>query len=143
MISVEKAIQLKEHRNIKQLCPLHRSISDSDLRAFIALSKEAASIHRPESENPIVPGNLLLALLPSMLQSGLSVRQSSYCLTTRYARTRFLNVVHPNQELALSYSISSCKFMGGKCLVGMDISLERTEDQRVVLTTQQVDCYID
>ncbi|MBR1217043.1 hypothetical protein JQ557_03510 [Bradyrhizobium sp. U87765 SZCCT0131] len=89
------------------------AVSQDEIDRFIALSGDAQWIHvdpvRAAAELPggrtIVPGNLLVALLPRRLQQIYVVTQFARCVTAGYGELRFRRPVMADTQLVLRADI--------------------------------------
>lgn len=142
MITVNNPQQLKDKINLRCLCPMVRSVEKSDLKAFTALSEDQSPIHSTDSDSPVVPGNLLIVLLPAMLQSGLQVKTFAHCKTATLDKVRFYQSVGLNEPLQLSIQLLEVRTRGSNTFALTEMTLIRVKDAQKVLTASQTDCYV-
>jgi len=144
MITVNQADALLDWVGVPTPCPLQCAVDADKLHAFLAISQDRANIHlQGLQDGPVVPANLLLALLPTMLQSGLQVTGSRHCVTAAYRDVRFQQPVYLNQPLELEFTVTRVKRRGTNCFVTTELTLRCAPNHRAVLTAQQTDCYAD
>lgn len=142
MITVDNPQQLKDKVGTHCVCPMVRSVNKSDLEAFIAISEDKSTIHRADSDSPVLPGNLLIALLPAMLQSGLQVKTFDHCKTVTLDKVRFYQSVGLNEPVQLSIQLLKVRTRGSNTFVVTEMTLIRVKDAQKVLTASQTDCYV-
>lgn len=142
MIRVGRARELAQASTAWQHCPLQRAVDRDTLAAFLAISRDCAPLHDPDSDAPVVPGNLLLALLPSLLQSGLVVERAERCLTVALNRIKFSQPVSLEQPLGLRYQLREVRARGDATFVVVALQLYRLADGATVLRAEQTDCYL-
>lgn len=142
MITVDNPQQLTTKIDLQCVCPMVRSVGKADLETFTALSGDQSSIHCADSESPVVPGNLLIALLPAMLQSGVQVKTFDHCKTVTLEKVRFYRSVGLNEPLRLSIQLLRVRTRGNKTFVATELTLSRLKDTQNILTATQTDCYV-
>lgn len=142
MITVDHPQQLKTKIDLRCDCPMVRSVGKADLEAFTALSEDQSQIHSADSEAPVIPGNLLIALLPAMLQSAIQVKAFDHCKTVTLDKVRFYESVGLNEPLQLSIQLLKVRTHGRNTFVVTEMTLSRVEDTQKVLTATQTDCYV-
>jgi len=142
MITVEKAFQLKDNLAVKMACPFERQVDKEMLQNFTHISQDSSSLHCAELDDAIVPGNLLISLLPAMLQSGMKVSNFEQCKTVTIENIRFRRSVYLEQSLTLHFQILSVKKIGENCFVSTELILRLSSDGSTVMTAGQTDCFI-
>lgn len=143
MIKVQRAHQLTDHLNLSVECPLRRIVDRSTLGAFVHISQDKSDIHTIDNATPVLPANLLLSLLPSMLQSGLVVKQFSTCKTVSFRDFRFEQSVTVDQPLVLYFEVLKVRRLKQNCFVSSSLTLKLLETKSAILTGKQTDCYKD
>ncbi len=116
-------------------------VSDVLIEAFLNISGDRQSIHTAEVEERIVPGNLLVSLIPRLLQSCLSVAEFERCVTVKYSEIRFKSPLIAGEYLTLSGQISEVRARSGNVFVAVDVSLLEPDSGRLILTAQVTDLY--
>jgi acyl dehydratase len=116
-------------------------VSDVLIDAFLKVSGDRQSIHRAEAEERIVPGNLLVSLIPRLLQSCVSVADFERSMTVKYAEIRFKSPLIAGEYLTLSGRISNVRERSGNVFVTVDVSLSEPDSGRLILTAQVTDLY--
>ena len=116
-------------------------VSDVLIDAFLKVSGDRQSIHRAEAEERIVPGNLLVSLIPRLLQSCVSVADFERSMTVKYAEIRFKSPLIAGEYLTLSGRISNVRERSGNVFVTVDVSLSEADSGRLILTAQVTDLY--
>ncbi|MDO6462021.1 hypothetical protein Q4485_15020 [Granulosicoccaceae sp. 1_MG-2023] len=122
-------------------CPKPLCASHAALSAFLAVSQDRQPIHDPAGE-ALVPANLLLSLLPCVLQSALQVGGHSACYTVGYDRIRFRRPVRAGQVLQVRFSVQQVRRRAGGVYASLDIAIY-DEQGRDTLTLRQRDYYLD
>ncbi len=143
MISVHKADDLLHHLDKLTHCSHQRSVTDHMLEAFTAISQDNPSIHRVDAGFTVIPGNLLISLMPAMLQSGLRVEKFDHCKTVAIAKVRFINSAGLNEQLSLQFKVTQVRRMRENCFVTTSLLLTAEDGALNVLSAEQTDCYVD
>ncbi len=99
MICVERPIDLAAHLGEAATSPESVTLDRALLEAFIAVSGDDQAIHR--GPGAIVPGNLLLALVPRLLKSAVEVRRFDSAMTARIDRVAFRRPARLGETLRL------------------------------------------
>jgi acyl dehydratase len=116
-------------------------VSHELIDAFLEVSGDRQSIHTTEAEERIVPGNLLISLIPRLLQSCLSVGGFERCVTVKYSKIRFKSPLIAGEYLTLSGQISDVRKRSGNVFLTVDVSLLEWDRVRTILTAQVTDLY--
>jgi acyl dehydratase len=116
-------------------------VSHELIDAFLEVSGDRQSIHTTEAEERIVPGNLLISLIPRLLQSCLSVGGFERCVTVQYSEIRFKSPLIAGEYLTLSGQISDVRKRSGNVFLTVDVSLLEWDSVRTILTAQVTDLY--
>ena len=116
-------------------------VLDELIEAFLEISGDRQSIHTAEAEERIVPGNLLISLIPRLLQSCLSVSDFERCVTVKYSEIRFKSPLIAGERLTLSGQIFDVRERAGDTFVTTDVSLLESDSGRLILTAQVTDLY--
>jgi len=111
------------------------------IEAFLVVSEDRQSIHTAEAEERIVPGNLLISLIPRLLQSCLSVGDFERCVTVKYSEIRFKSALIAGEHLTLFGQISNVRVRWSDVFVTADVSLFESDSGRLILTAQVTDLY--
>lgn len=111
------------------------------IEAFLEVSGDRQSIHTTEAEERIVPGNLLISLIPRLLQSCLSVGEFEQCVTVKYSEIRFKSPLVAGEHLTLFGKISNVRVRSSDVFVTADVSLLESNSGRLILTAQVTDLY--
>ena len=80
MIHVERPELLADHVNAVVTSPTQIIVNDAMIDAFTEMSRDPQWIHSSAAEPRIVPGNLLIALVPRLLRECVVVDRFSRCL---------------------------------------------------------------
>jgi 3-hydroxymyristoyl/3-hydroxydecanoyl-(acyl carrier protein) dehydratase len=75
---------------------------------FLEISQDKPDIHTRQHD-PIVPGNLLLSLIPTLLQQCIHVQSFQHCMTIGYTSIKFRTPVTVGQELYLTGTITKVR----------------------------------
>jgi len=122
------------------LVSVSRVVSQTMIDTFVALCSDQQAIHRDSQLSPaVVPGNLLIALVPHFLQSLFTVRQTTCCYTARYNKVRFFEPVYANDPVRASVTFTSVRKTKGKAWVTQTVHLLR--ETVVVAELEIVDVY--
>lgn len=84
--------------------------------------------HQTHQKSSIAPGNLLLSLLPKMIQSIFSVSDFSQCLTAKYSRVNFRRPVYCGDDIELALTIENVTERAEKTFVEMRCRLLKSEE---------------
>ena len=116
-------------------------VSHELIEVFLEVSGDRQSIHTAEVEERIVPGNLLISLIPRLLQSCLSVGEFEQCVTVKYSEIRFKSPLVAGEHLTLFGKISNVRVRSSDVFVTADVSLLESNSSRLILTAQVTDLY--
>lgn len=142
MLDVISAESLRGSVGQTRLCPLKLRISPEKLEAFLKISEDELLIHRPGVDGKaVLPANLLLSVIPSMLQSGLEVQYFDHGYTAAYRDVRFIQTVNSGQELRLSYTISSVRRRADNYFVELQLEMTDAQTGEPLMTLVQTDRY--
>lgn len=127
------------------------ALTQSDVDRFVALSGDRQWIHsdveRAKAELPagrtIVPGNLLLAQLPRLLQQAYSVTHFEKCLVAEYRYARFRHAVGTDVPLFLQAAFSSVTPARNFVRVETACTINFVESRKAALTATVVDLFYD
>ena len=139
MIEVTEAAALKDYLCQEIQCPTPLHVSTELLSAFLAISDDRQAMHEA-GEEAVVPANLLLALLPAVVQSGIRVGRFSRCFTVAYERVRFRRPVQPGDVLHAYVQVNGVRQRSASTFVSLAITL-KTCDGETALTLTQTDCF--
>jgi acyl dehydratase len=141
MIKVSIPSNLPSHIGDKFKSVENVLVSHELIDAFLEVSGDRQSIHTTEAEERIVPGNLLISLIPRLLQSCLSVDGFERCVTVKYSEIRFKSPLIAGEYLTLSGQISDVRERSGNVFLTVDVSLLEWDSVRTILTAQVTDLY--
>lgn len=142
MLDVVSAESLRDWVGETRSCPLQLRISPERLEAFLEISNDDQAIHRPGVDGKaIIPANLLLSVIPSMLQSGFEIQHFDHCYTAAYRDVRFIQTVNNGQELRLSYTISSVRRRADNYFVELQLEMTDAKTGEPLMTLVQTDRY--
>jgi acyl dehydratase len=124
-------------------------LAQSDVDCFVALSGDRQWIHsdveRAKSALPtgrtIVPGNLLIAQLPRLLQQAYSVARFDMCMVAEYRRVRFRQPVGTEVPLFLKARFVSVTPTRHFVRVETACDLNFAESGKPALTAMIVDLF--
>ncbi|MEW6641411.1 MAG: MaoC/PaaZ C-terminal domain-containing protein [Pseudomonadota bacterium] len=127
------------------------AVTQDEINRFVALSGDRQWIHcdvaRAATELPggrtLVPGNLLLALLPRRLQQVYAVVHFARCLTAGYREIRFRQPVATGAQLVLHADILAVTPSRPFVRVETQCRLVADEADRPALTVIVTDLYYD
>ena len=141
MIKVSLPSELTNHIGASFKTTESVLVSDVMIEAFLKVSEDRQSIHLAEAKERIVPANLLLSLIPRLLQSCLSVASFVRCVTVKYTEIRFKSPLIAGEELSLSGQISDVRERSGNVFLSVDVSLSEAVGGRSILTAHITDLY--
>ena len=141
MIEVKEAAALKDYLCQEIQCPAPLHVSTERLSDFLSISNDRQPMHEA-GEGAVVPANLLLTLLPAVLQSGIRVGRFSRCFTVAYERVRFRRPVQPGDVLSAYAQVTGVRQRGANTFVSLAITL-KSGDGETVFTLLQTDCFED
>ncbi|MEM7207512.1 MAG: MaoC family dehydratase [Pseudomonadota bacterium] len=140
MIEVQSPQELIALTKESPLASGELEVSQTMINAFVALCGDKQSIHQANHSSPaVVPGNLLIALIPGLLQSLFTIRQTSHCYTAKYNKIRFLEPIYANDSIRLAVSFKSARETTSKTVVTQAVQVLR--DTAVVAEAEIVDVY--
>jgi acyl dehydratase len=125
--------------------------TQSDVDRFVALSGDRQWIHcdvrRAQAALPagrtIVPGNLLLVQLPSLLKQIYTVAVFEKCLVAEYRQVRFRHTVSTDTQLFLQAKFLSVVPTRRFVRVETACAIKFAESRKPALTTTIVDVFYD
>lgn len=123
------------------------SVTQDDVARFVALTGDGNRIHaadatgsdEPGARRPVVPGQLLLALIPGLLQALYTV-EAGYGVVAGLRAVRFRIPVHPGDEFRLRARILRVRQHPVFVQVETDCLLELANGRRAV-TSQRSDLF--
>jgi len=117
------------------------TISGREIDAFTKVSGDRQWIHGPAAERRIVPGNLLIALLPRMIQSCLVAETFARCLTVKYAAIRFRHPVREGAAIGISIRVMEVRNRAAGTFVTLDVRLTDQASGNECLSATVTDYY--
>jgi len=141
MIDIEHIEGLYDNLGEQHRCPLVRTIEKPLVMSFCEISQDNSKIHNPDTTNFVTPGNLLISLLPSMLQSGLKIRHYKQCKTASLSNARFYQSVGLGQALVLDYRLIKLRRVHQNYFLQVEMCLRTLDTEQRVLTIGQTDYY--
>ena len=141
MIRVKRPEYLVKHVSICVEAPKDVLVNDSMIDRYTDISKDWQWIHSIEAKPRIVPGNLLLALIPQLLGQCILVECFSRCLTVKYDNIRFKKSAVAGDTLGLKATINEVRTRFGNTFVTVAVMLlDRTTGAELLHATL-TDCY--
>ncbi|ABD86615.1 MaoC/PaaZ C-terminal domain-containing protein [Rhodopseudomonas palustris] len=127
------------------------ALTQSDVDRFVALSQDRQWIHcdteRAKAALPtgrtIVPGNLLIAQLPRLLQQAYTVARCDMSMVAEYRRVRFRHPVGTEVPLFLQARFVSVTPTRSFVRVETNCEINFAETRKPVLTATVVDLFYD
>ncbi|MEM7291949.1 MAG: MaoC family dehydratase [Pseudomonadota bacterium] len=118
-------------------------ISQREVDRFCELSGDGQRIHRVNSASDpvIVPGNMLVARLPGMIQAVFTVEMFSHCFTAAYRDVKFLQPLHVDEIHMLQLQIQSVRAREDQTFVKMHCEL--VSDAGTAFRAQLTDIYFN
>lgn len=110
---------------------------------FLTLSGDKNTLHQSDAVSKIVvPGNMLLCLLPGILQANIQLPTRYQLYTVGYERVRFRSNVHIEDELSASIEISSTRIQKNGIYLTYQFSFFTGESVRPSVEGNFSDYYI-
>ncbi|MEE2689073.1 MAG: MaoC family dehydratase [Pseudomonadota bacterium] len=141
MISVLSALELSEHIGKEVISQRQLVISGSMIEAFVKISKDQQWIHQASAAPRIVPANLLISLIPRLLQACLEVKLFSRCLTVKYENIRFKRPVVAGDTIELHMVLTEVRARFDQTFVSSKVTLINVADGKDILIAKVTDCY--
>lgn len=146
-LRLQSALELGEWRD-RELPPgAWTSVTQDDVARFVALTGDRNRIHTAEAgrsdesgeRRPVVPGQLLLALIPGLLQALYTV-EAGHGVVAGLRAVRFRLPVHPGDEFRLRARILRVRQHPAFVQVETDCLLELANGRSAV-TSQRTDLF--
>ncbi|PPR61666.1 MAG: hypothetical protein CFH10_01083 [Alphaproteobacteria bacterium MarineAlpha4_Bin2] len=141
MISVSSASELSEHIGKELTSRGQVVISISMIESFLEISKDQQWIHQASAAPRIVPANLLISLIPRLLQDCLEVKLFSRCLTVKYENIRFKRPVVAGDAIKLHAVLTEVRSHFDHTFVSSSVTLINVADGKDILIAKVTDCY--
>ena len=141
MISVSAASELAAFVGEEVTSRDQVVISDSMVDAFVAISNDRQWIHGTDAVPRIVPANLLISLIPRLLQDCVSVEVFSRCLTVKYENIRFRSPVVAGDTVGLRAVLTEVRTRFDNTFVTATVTLANVADGKDLLIAEVTDCY--
>lgn len=110
MINIADIQQLNELSGSSIVTRYLVEITQPMLVDFLTLSGDKNTLHQSDAvSKPVVPGNMLLCLLPRILQANIQLPTQYQLYTVGYERVRFRSNVHIGDKLSASIEILSTR----------------------------------
>ncbi|MEC7573667.1 MAG: MaoC family dehydratase, partial [Pseudomonadota bacterium] len=140
MIHVERPELLADHVNAVVTSPTQIIVNDAMIDAFTEISRDPQWIHSSAAKPRIVPGNLLIALVPRLLRECVVVDRFSRCLTVKYENIRFNKPVVSRDTLGLAATIVDLRTRFGASFltVSINLILHPTSDEELKAVDTQI-----
>lgn len=142
MIVVDHALDLGGYLDTELESPTV-TVSDDMITRFVALSGDRQWIHTAAADARIVPGNLLISLIPQLMQGTFDVSGMQRALTVKYDAVRFLSPLHVGAGVRARITVTDVRRRDGGTFVRVSVVLIDAADQREILRCQVVDKYED
>ena len=150
-LQVAHALDLAAHVGVALPASEAFTVSQDEIDRFVALSGDRQWIHsdvtRAAAELPggrtIVPGNLLLALVPRRLQQVYAVTRFASCLTAGYREIRFRQPVMVGTDLVLRAELLAVTPARRFVRVETQCRLIAPGDDKPAMTAIVTDLYYD
>ncbi|MBN8974925.1 MAG: hypothetical protein J0I08_00445 [Rhizobiales bacterium] len=148
LLRVASAIELAAHLDRDFAPGRWLAVTQDEIDRFVALTGDRNWIHtdvaRAARELPgaktIVPGQLLLALVPGLLQETYQVTGSEQGQSATIRNVRFRHAVHPGDAFRLRARLTLVKQRRGFVQVDAVCDLELASGQKI-LTSQRADIF--
>ena len=94
---------------------------------FCTVSGDHQWIHQPTDtgQRSVVPGNLLVALIPGFIQSAFIVQRYSRCITAKYRGIRFLYPVSTGEQVTMSLTVDKVSLRSDRTFVETRCDMRR------------------
>jgi acyl dehydratase len=114
-----------------------RAVTATQLEAFLQASGDANAIH--QGDEAIIPGNLLLSLVPRFVQQHLNLADTIIGMSVGYDKVRFKSPVKLGEPLFFTAEIAQVRMHKGAAYVTYKVRCERAG--QVVVTLEMNDYY--
>ncbi len=116
-------------------------ITQTLIDGFCAISGDHQAIHKATGEVglSIAPGNLLVTLIPRLVQSAFTVQTYEKCLIAKYRSVRFLRPVFVGESIGMRLFVDKVKTLNDKTWV--EITCHLNSDNITVATATLSDIY--
>jgi acyl dehydratase len=108
---------------------------------FLRASGDAQWIHLRQATERVVPGNLILAQIPRLLQSLYVVEQYEKSILASYDNIRFKNPVFADEKLYLEATITSVRQRHAQIYVKTECHMHNSQTKALAMTASVVDVY--
>ncbi|MTI08353.1 hypothetical protein [Curvivirga aplysinae] len=109
---------------------------------FLRLSQDQTDIHNPETtEQPVIPGNMILMMMPRFIQQMIKVEEIQSVMTVSYDKISFKSPLHLDQEFKLSLTCTNLRKRGETYFLSQEIKLKHPADSMVFCQIQINDLY--
>lgn len=139
MIEIRQLTDWPEKRGSAFASPSPQSLTASQLDAFVFLSGDENPIHRGDAA--LVPGNLLLSLVPQFVQQNLALAAPLIGLSLGYDKVRFKHPVQLGDPLCFAAKISQVRLRSGAAYVTYQIKVESAD--QTVMSLEMRDLYCE
>lgn len=111
MIHITTLSQLKQHETVSLIDCLPLNISQQQLDDYLTFSRDTNPMHVAAngSSKAIVPANLLISIIPSILQAHIRFGEHIQCHTVGYRDVRFRRQIVVDDEIFLAVKFSKIK----------------------------------
>lgn len=143
MIEVSAISELKTYSGTSLVCRLPIKIHRHQLEQYLSLSNDSNPIHSPEfSQHPVIPANLLISIIPSVLQSHIQFANQIQCYTVGYRNIRFRQRIGLEDEIFLSIKIGKIKLTSGSAHVDYEFRFNTETGQMASTQGVMSDFYV-
>lgn len=125
MISISKLSDLAPNSGKALIENFPTKIGRQQLDQFLALSGDANPIHAPGiSSQTVIPANLLISLIPAVLQSHIEFASQIQCFTVGYRNIKFKRQIGLNDELFLSITMGKIRLKANAAYVDYEFRFD-------------------
>ena len=130
MILISNLSELAPYSGQSLIEKMPLDISRHQLEQFLALSGDSNPIHMVDgSSQPVIPANLLISIIPSILQSHIEFASEIQCFTVGYRDVRFKKKIRLKDEVWLSIKLKKIKIHSDAAYIDYQFRFDVKEDE--------------
>lgn len=142
MITINTPSQFSDYIDQEIIFPDNIRFGKADLKHFLRLSQDQTDIHNPEiTEQPVIPGNMILMMMPRFIQQMIRVEEIQSVMTVSYDKISFKSPLHIDQEFKLSLTCTNLRKRGETYFLSQEVKLKHPADGMIFCQIQINDLY--
>ena len=132
MIFISTPSELAPYSGQSLIEKMSIDIGSTQLEQFLAFSVDTNPIHMVGgSSQPVVPANLLISIIPSILQSHINFANEIQCFTVGYRDVQFKKQIRLEDEVLLSIKLKKVRVISDGAYVDYEFLFEQKDDNSV------------